>query len=263
MSILYCTGGELEGSAFPIKNDLKIGRVPSNDIVIKDSFVSKEHAFLYDHSGDIYLIDNDSHNGLYINNIKFKLKRLNQGDRIKIGKNFFIYYEGSDDLFQREYEIVSHDNKDAIKDSLLKEAEFHENYLQIFYKIISPYLQTADRVKFWADLKNVIYRFNIENFLLLKIDRDNSIKKLEVLTSYYDKIPQIDENMITLMKTDNIITMKRSVESIQLKEYLVMYPFKRAEDHYIWCLGRFAQGELNKDELNQLYFTGLILSFLK
>ena len=262
MIYLYCTGGILEGNIYPLKDGSTIGRSTKNSIIIKDSFVSKEHCYFYNHYNDFYIVDNNSHNGLFVNSIRFKLKRLYQGDRLKIGKNYFVFYEGEGDILNRKYELLNTQDKNEVKDILMKRAEFKEGYLQIFYRIISPYLQEKDRDKFWKNLKNIIYKFNIENFLFGEIE-NGKIKKLDVLTSYYDKLPELTQETIRLIMEDKIVTLKRSVKSISLWEYLILYPFKRGNEYYIWFLGRFSPEELTDEDLNQIYFTGLILSFLK
>jgi hypothetical protein len=263
MKLIYATSGKLEGNCYPLKNGVTIGRAVDNDITINDSYVSKLHTTFFDHKGDLYIIDNNSHNGLFINNIRYRLKRLHPSDRVKIGKNVFIYFEGEEDIFQRKYNLFSYVDKDSVRVTLLKEAEQHEDYLQIFYRVLSPYLQFNDGEKFWKNLKNIVYRFNIENFLLAEIGKNNKLRRTDISTSFYDKIPEIDEKTLTLLDEGNIVTLYRSVKSLNLQEYLVMYPLKRKDKFFVWILGRFVQREIKKEELNQLYFTGLILSFLK
>lgn len=262
MMYLYCTGGILESNVYPLKDGTTMGRSTKNSIVLKDSFVSKEHCYFYDHFNDFYIIDNNSHNGLFVNSIRFKMKRLYQGDRIKIGKNYFVFYEGEGDILNRKYKLFNSKDKNKVKETLMKRAEYKESYLQIFYRIISPYLQENNREKFWSNLKNIIYKFNIENFLFGEME-NSKIKKLDVLTSYYDKLPELTPEIIKLLIDDKIVTLKRSVKSINLREYLVLYPFKRGKKYYVWFLGRFSAEELTDEDLNQIYFTGLILSFLK
>ncbi|MCK4642493.1 FHA domain-containing protein [bacterium] len=262
MKFIYFTSGILEGSGFPLKDGMTVGRAPENNVVIKDNFVSKLHSAFSERSGDMYLIDKKSHNGIFVNNLKYRVKRLHPGDRIKIGKNIFIYYEGEEDLLNREYELFKTDKKVHVKDELLKIAEFHEKYLKIFYRIISPYLQSKDSNLFWKTLKDIIYRFNIENFLLARI-KDNKLEKTDIMTSFYDKAPQIKPEIIEILKQEQVVTLVRGVKSIKLREYLLLYPYQRGGKYYVWVLGRFVQGEMDQEDLNQLYFTGLILSFLK
>ena len=176
MIYLYCTAGILEGNVYPLKNGSTMGRSVKNSIILKDSFVSKEHCYFYDHQKDFYIVDNNSHNGLFVNSIRFRLKRLYQGDRIKIGKNYFVFYEGEGDILNRKYKVLSSKDKEKVKETLMKKAEYKEGYLQIFYRIISPYLQELDRKKFWDNLKNIIYKFNIENFLFGEME-NKKVKK--------------------------------------------------------------------------------------
>src|SRR5438105_8013594 len=55
-----------------------IGRVPGNDWVLPDQFVSSRHAAIQYADGQFYVIDTSSSNGVFLNAPNF---RLEQGDR--------------------------------------------------------------------------------------------------------------------------------------------------------------------------------------
>ncbi|HJW81033.1 MAG TPA: adenylate/guanylate cyclase domain-containing protein [Acidiferrobacterales bacterium] len=69
------------------KEVMIIGREVNSDIVLDDARVSRRHAMLYRmQDGSIYIVDEDSSNGSYVNAVRIRLPtRLNDGDQISIG----------------------------------------------------------------------------------------------------------------------------------------------------------------------------------
>lgn len=65
---------------------LTIGRDDTNDIVLKDNSVSRNHGILEIDGEDIYLIDNDSSNGITVNGKKIERERINSKDVIIVGR---------------------------------------------------------------------------------------------------------------------------------------------------------------------------------
>ncbi|QWR78101.1 FHA domain-containing protein [Candidatus Magnetomonas plexicatena] len=62
-----------------------IGRIQGNSIVIKDSTVSKEHCTILCHKGEMLITDNNSTNGVIVNN-----KRVNGSTLLKNGDLLFL-----------------------------------------------------------------------------------------------------------------------------------------------------------------------------
>jgi len=69
-----------------------IGRSNDNNIVIKDPFLSSEHAELLLKDGMIYVKDRGSKNGTFVNNERIGSDEvcINNGDRIQVGSLSFI-----------------------------------------------------------------------------------------------------------------------------------------------------------------------------
>lgn len=75
-----------------IKNEETfIGRGEVNNIILKDSHVSRKHSKITVSSGNYIIEDLGSMNGTYVNGEKISMHYLNNGDKIKIGNNFFIF----------------------------------------------------------------------------------------------------------------------------------------------------------------------------
>src|SRR5471032_3517333 len=63
---------------------LNIGRLDSNDIVLDDYKVSREHAVLKFSRGDIMLVDLASTHGSYVNGVRIDRSPIPFGDTIQI-----------------------------------------------------------------------------------------------------------------------------------------------------------------------------------
>ncbi|MCL4546827.1 MAG: FHA domain-containing serine/threonine-protein kinase [Deltaproteobacteria bacterium] len=75
-----------------IKNkETFIGRDKLNNIILKDSYVSRRHSKITILDGNYIIEDLGSTNGTYVNGEKIIIHYLTNGDKIKIGNNFFIF----------------------------------------------------------------------------------------------------------------------------------------------------------------------------
>ena len=88
--------GSLTGKIFPIeKNETKIGRDPSCDIVLTENSVSRVHVFLYvQQNGSVVLVDNNSTNGTVVNNYQISAPvQLNENDVIGLGGDVMLVFQ--------------------------------------------------------------------------------------------------------------------------------------------------------------------------
>ena len=69
---------------------LTIGRHGKNDIVLRDSSVSRHHASFMKEGGNLFVTDEGSKNGTIVNGLKVESVRLEDGDVIRIGDNLVI-----------------------------------------------------------------------------------------------------------------------------------------------------------------------------
>lgn len=98
MAILVQYANGVPGVKFSLdKSEITIGRGLANDISIDDEFVSKQHAVIQliqdeDTSAiTCILIDNNSTNHTYVNNIKISAHKLDENDKVYIGQNEFRF----------------------------------------------------------------------------------------------------------------------------------------------------------------------------
>ncbi len=79
---------------YVLKNKIDIGRSSKNDMVIKDNFVSKNHARIFESEGSYFIEDLNSANGTYLNGQELdNIVELRDGDNIGIGFIQFIFVD--------------------------------------------------------------------------------------------------------------------------------------------------------------------------
>lgn len=98
--------GNKKVQVFPIqKLPVKIGRMSDNDIVLKDTMVSRHHASIFMKDRAFFVEDLNSKNGTFVNTVRVGSRKLNVGDRITIGKNTILFDAGKKDIFSREDDL--------------------------------------------------------------------------------------------------------------------------------------------------------------
>ena len=71
-----------------------IGRADDANIRLASPKASRHHAILSRRSGEFFLADNDSRNGIHLNGLKIHSATLRDGDVLHIADNEFVYREG-------------------------------------------------------------------------------------------------------------------------------------------------------------------------
>jgi len=77
------------------KEKFTIGRMPDNDLELRDSLVSRRHTELIRHGVRITLYDMGSSNGTFVNNKKVDVKVLDDGDEVMIGETTLVFRDES------------------------------------------------------------------------------------------------------------------------------------------------------------------------
>lgn len=83
--------GDLDDPEITLSENTSIGRSPSNDIVLKESKVSRQHATIHYRNGQYVLVDLKSSNGVFVNGAKVEEATLNDGDELSIGSFKFQF----------------------------------------------------------------------------------------------------------------------------------------------------------------------------
>jgi pSer/pThr/pTyr-binding forkhead associated (FHA) protein len=68
-----------------------IGRDLGNDIVLNDTFVSRQHAKIHFEDEAFYLYDLASKNGTYVNEEEVSSCRLVHGDKVQLGRTVMTF----------------------------------------------------------------------------------------------------------------------------------------------------------------------------
>jgi adenylate cyclase len=77
---------------YPIlKDEITIGRGKENDIVLKDSTISRNHAKITRSKKDYFIVDLGSYNGTWVNGKSIQNVKINHEDQIKIGVTKLIF----------------------------------------------------------------------------------------------------------------------------------------------------------------------------
>ncbi len=92
--ILSLLNNELMSFSWKLINkDYYIGRSSENNIILDDITVSRKHALLSVSNVNIKIQDNNSTNGIYVNNEIKNDCTLKSGDKIQIGKYLLLLTE--------------------------------------------------------------------------------------------------------------------------------------------------------------------------
>lgn len=90
-----------------ISKVFRIGRHPDNDLVLKDSQVSRWHAEIREEKDHYCIIDLESLNGTRVNSKRIQQQRLNHGDEIEIGPFRLTWLEKEDVAEKADEQIFS------------------------------------------------------------------------------------------------------------------------------------------------------------
>jgi Nif-specific regulatory protein len=91
---LIAITGPLKGTTIPlVEPETIVGREPTNPIAINDPLVSRRHCAFRITDGGVQVSDLESLNGTFVNSVPTCEKRLQHGDRLKIGSSQFIFLD--------------------------------------------------------------------------------------------------------------------------------------------------------------------------
>ncbi len=105
-TLIVISGYEL-GKEYILDNDKVIGRIPSCDIRINSTKVSRRHAKLVKKGKNFNVIDLNSTNGTYVNGKRIIEAPLSDGDKLHLGEIIFKYILR--DKIDTEYHHIIYD----------------------------------------------------------------------------------------------------------------------------------------------------------
>jgi hypothetical protein len=81
---------DYSGREYPISKVTRIGRDASNEIILAEARVSRHHATVWEKDGNLYLQDESSSNGTFVNGSPIQQTALQADDQITIGDSTFV-----------------------------------------------------------------------------------------------------------------------------------------------------------------------------
>ena len=91
--VTVLSGAENVGKIYPVKGTLSIGRSHTNQIILRDAKVSRQHAEIRLQGNECVLIDLNSSNGSLVNGQKVHEHILSPNDEIQIGDFVMQFHE--------------------------------------------------------------------------------------------------------------------------------------------------------------------------
>jgi transcriptional regulator with GAF, ATPase, and Fis domain len=107
--------GALSGAAFPLgDDDLVLGRGELSNVVVPDRAVSRRHCLIRREGKLFKLIDLQSRNGCFVNNVPVREHELKHSDRITIGDSHFVFLLKEEECCHSSLETVELDDSQPI-----------------------------------------------------------------------------------------------------------------------------------------------------
>ncbi|MDQ5844710.1 MAG: sigma 54-interacting transcriptional regulator [Acidobacteriota bacterium] len=103
---LTAIAGRLKGNVFSIETlPMVIGRETAATLCIADASVSRRHSQIDKDKDDFVILDLDSLNGTFINDVPVKRRSLHHGDRVRIGDSQFLFLMHEGELVSKSSEV--------------------------------------------------------------------------------------------------------------------------------------------------------------
>jgi len=178
---------------FPFdKEEILIGRESSCDVILMDPLVSRKHCVLKKEGEEIFIKDENSKNGTFLNYKKIISAKFQKGDKIGIGNFEIEIIEGDEipDEMTKEIKSIWFDKKEEIefyiyRDPLtgLYSRKFFEDEIKKWGKEVLPlsilFIDIDDFKKFndnYGHKKGDLVLKSLGDFLLKKLPNDFSLR---------------------------------------------------------------------------------------
>ena len=109
---LVAIAGKLQGTVLPITDSPAIiGRESAATLCLPEGSVSRRHSQIERDGNDFVVIDLDSLNGTFVNDVPIKRRTLEHGDRIRIGDSHFLFLRHEGDAPSESSEVQFDDSR--------------------------------------------------------------------------------------------------------------------------------------------------------
>ena len=163
---------------------IKIGKAPTNDIVINDKTVSREHLVVFiDDDKNVFITDLGSTNGTYVNGVRIEESvKLETLDVLRVGNS----------LVEWPQFLVSSDNLDKVYETLKDPAPIY---------IEKPVLKSK------ASNLNPIYKYSLIFMVLIVV--------VIIIMSFAQRNTNYNDEVVMAERTDTEIPIKRKQQKKQ------------------------------------------------
>jgi len=128
---LVAVSGPLSGGVFRLSDgEFTMGRSELNSLMVPDRAVSRRHCVIRADGGTFKLIDLESRNGCFVNNVPVHEHPLKHSDRIAIGDSYFIFLVADDRRGHPSSETVAMDDSRVISGQTVQLQPQDAVYLQ-------------------------------------------------------------------------------------------------------------------------------------
>jgi len=109
---LTAIAGRLKGSVFAIEDlPVVIGRETAATLCVADASISRRHSRIEKEKDQFVILDLDSLNGTFINDVPVKRRILQHGDRVRIGDSQFLFLLNDGDVSAKSNEVEFGDDQ--------------------------------------------------------------------------------------------------------------------------------------------------------
>jgi Nif-specific regulatory protein len=103
---LTAIAGRLKGNVFTIEDSpVVIGRDRTATLCIADASISRRHSQIDKEDEEFVILDLESLNGTFVNDVPVKRRQLQHGDRVRIGDSQFLFLMHDGDVNPRSSEV--------------------------------------------------------------------------------------------------------------------------------------------------------------
>ncbi len=103
---LTAISGRLKGNVFTIEDSpVVIGRDRTATLCIADASISRRHTQIEKENEEFVILDLESLNGTFVNDVPVKRRQLQHGDRVRIGDSQFLFLLHDGDVPSRSNEV--------------------------------------------------------------------------------------------------------------------------------------------------------------
>lgn len=165
MASFYVIRGKDNGQHFAIRGtNATIGREATNQIQLRDTEVSRQHAKIIRTRGSQFeIVDCGSSNGTYVNSRRVDTQRLRSGDRVQVGRTLMIFTGGPEPYSTRSLDAVKivdpqPDELSRIRSSIESQPSPQPLIRQTSKADLSPRVDAPDRKEVDSNNWEIVYQ---------------------------------------------------------------------------------------------------------